>query len=71
MYLYKEHENYHLKLIKEGQSPYFEKYGRSRLYHNKSTDAEMLAQSKDLLIGNKIENESGDTRGDYTELKNW
>lgn len=70
-YLFKDNENYNLKLIKEGHSPYFEKYGRSRLYHKESTDAEMLAQSKDLLIWNTIENESGHTRGDYTELKNW
>ena len=70
-YIFKDDENYSLKLIKEGWSPYFEKYGRSRLYHKELNNAEMLAQSKDLLIWNTIENESGHTRGNYTQLKNW
>jgi endonuclease YncB( thermonuclease family) len=70
-YIFKNNENYNLKLIKEGWSPYFEKYGRARVYDTESTNAERLAQSKNLLIWNNTENESGHTRGNYSELKNW
>jgi len=70
-YVLKNNENYNLKLIEEGWSPYFEKYGRARVYHTESTNAERLAQSKNLLIWNNIENQSGHTRGNYSELKNW
>ncbi len=37
-YVHKGDENYNLKLVREGWSPYFVKYGRSRIY-----DAEFMA----------------------------
>ncbi|MCU0543545.1 MAG: thermonuclease family protein [Oscillatoriaceae cyanobacterium Prado104] len=51
-YLYKGEENYNLKLIAEGWSPYFVKYGRSRLYHRQMTEAEAIAKAYNLAIWN-------------------
>ncbi|MGL5058502.1 MAG: thermonuclease family protein [Microcoleus sp.] len=55
-YLYKDEENYNLKLIKEGWSPYFVKYGRSRLYHRQMTEAEAIAKAYNLAIWNPSSN---------------
>ncbi|MGD1838926.1 MAG: thermonuclease family protein [Nitrososphaeraceae archaeon] len=70
-YVHKDSENYNFKLIHEGWSPYFEKYGRSRIYHNDFTNAEFFAQAHDRNIWNTIANQQGQTRGKYCKLKNW
>lgn len=38
-YVHQGDDNYNLKLIKEGWSPFFYKYGRSRINHEKFTNA--------------------------------
>lgn len=70
-YVHKNGENYNLRLVKDGWSPYFDKYGRSRLYDREFTENEVISQAKDLNIWNTSENEAGHTRGNYTQLKNW
>ena len=70
-YVHKGSENYNLKLIDEGFSPYFEKYGRSRIYHKEFSNAESSAQANDSNIWNSESNKQGQTRGEYCQLKNW
>ena len=55
-YVHKDGENYNLKLILEGWSPYFMKYGRSRLYHRQMTEAESIAKAYNLVIWNSNTN---------------
>lgn len=69
-YAHKGTENYNLKLVAEGWSPYFEKYGRSRLYHREFTDAEAAAQAANLVVWNPETNGSGATRP-YDKLLPW
>ncbi len=69
-YLYRDDENYNLKTVSEGWSPYFVKYGRSRLYHNQFIEAEAKAQSKKLAIWDPKTNAGGDKR-DYEKLIPW
>ncbi|MDJ0675095.1 MAG: thermonuclease family protein [Calothrix sp. MO_167.B42] len=69
-YVYKGDENYNLKAVREGWSPYFVKYGRSRLYHNQFLEAEADAQSKKLAIWDPNTNGSGEKR-DYEKLIPW
>ncbi len=68
-YVYKagEQENSNLKIVREGWSPYFVKYGRSRLYHRQFMAAEANAQSQGLAIWNPATNGGGNRR-DYTTL---
>jgi endonuclease YncB( thermonuclease family) len=58
-YVYKNGENYYLKAVKEGWSPYFVKYGRSRLYHDEFLQVEAQAQSENLAIWNPETNAGG------------
>ncbi len=69
-YVHKGEENYNLKLIKEGWSPYFVKYGRSRLYHRQMTDAESGAKAYNMMIWNPITNAKIPSRN-YANLLPW
>ena len=71
-YVYKagEQENSNLRIVRKGWSPYFVKYGRSRLYHRQFMEAEFEAQSQGLGIWN-WETNAGGNRRDYTTLIPW
>ncbi len=71
-YVYKTgvKENSNVRLVQEGWSPYFVKYGRSRLYHVAFMDAEAQAQAQGLAIWNPATNAGGKTR-DYATLIPW
>ena len=71
-YVYKagEQENSNLRIVREGWSPYFVKYGRARLYHREFMEAEAHAQSKGLAIWNPDINAGGNRR-DYNTLIPW
>ena len=71
-YVYKvgESENSNLRIVREGWSPYFVKYGRSRLYHRQFMEAEWEAQSQEQGIWNP-ETNAGGHRRDYTTLIPW
>lgn len=69
-YVLKQGENFNLKLVREGWSPYFVKYGRSRLYHSDFLNAEAQAQANDRVIWNEGFNAGGPTR-DYQSLLPW
>jgi micrococcal nuclease len=69
-YVHKDEENYNLKLIKEGWSPYFVKYGRSRLYHRQMTDAEAVAKAYNFVIWNPNTNAKVPSRN-YANLLPW
>ncbi len=71
-YVYKagEQENSNLRIVRSGWSPYFVKYGRSRLYHRQFMSAEFEAQSQGLAIWNQ-ETNAGGNRRDYTTLIPW
>jgi micrococcal nuclease len=69
-YVFKGKENYNLKLVKEGWSPYFMKYGRSLLYNDQFMQLEAQAQTKNLVVWNPETNGTGNTR-DYKSLVPW
>lgn len=71
-YVYKagEPENANVRLVRQGWSPYFVKYGRSRLYHRPFMEAEAEAQAKCLAIWNPATNAGGPSR-DYAALIPW
>jgi len=69
-YVHRGDENFNLKLIREGWSPYFVKYGRSRTYHTDFTDVEAEAQAMGCRIWDPSENAGGPSR-DYTTLLPW
>ena len=69
-FVHKDGENYNLKTIREGFSPYFVKYGRVRNYHREMMEAEAEAQSNNLVIWDPTTNGSGDSR-DYKMLLPW
>ena len=69
-YIHKGAENYNLKLVREGWSPYFVKYGRSRLYHAELLAAEARAQAEERVIWNPTTNGGGATRP-YERLIPW
>ncbi len=69
-YVHKDGENYNLKLVREGWSPYFLKYGRSRFYHRQMMEAEAQAQAQGLVIWNPVTNMGGSTRP-YDRLLPW
>lgn len=69
-YIYKGSEIYNLKAVEEGWSPYFVKYGRSRLYQAKFLVAEAKAQSENLAIWDPNTNAGGQKR-DYDQLIPW
>lgn len=63
-------ENLNLKLIREGWSPYFIKYGRSLIYHDAFTAAEAEAQAEGRVIWDPEYNHGGPSR-DYANLIPW
>ena len=69
-YVHKNSENYNLKAVTEGWSPYFVKYGRSRLYHEEFLAAEASAQSERKNIWDPQTNAGGNSRK-YEELIPW
>lgn len=69
-YIHNNNENYNLRVVSEGWSPYFIKYGRSRLYHTEFMQAEAEAQSKNLGIWNYDTNAGGNYRN-YRNLIPW
>ena len=69
-YVHKYGENYNLKLIKEGWSPYYIKYGSSRLYHQEMMEAEAEAQAYNRIIWNPQTNEQSAFRN-YAILMPW
>ena len=71
-YVYKSgtKQNSNLRIVQEGWSPYFVKYGRSRLYHGQFMEAESLAQATRVAIWNPATNAEGNRR-DYATLIPW
>lgn len=69
-YVYSGNENYNLRVVREGLSPYFLKYGRSRLYHAEFLAAESAAQEKEAVIWNPERTKNGKSRN-YSELIPW
>ena len=69
-YVHKDGENYNLKLIEEGWSPYFYKYGYSRIYHREMLAAEAQAQANNLVIWNPATNIKSASRN-YQLLIPW
>ncbi len=69
-YVHKEGINYNIKVVQEGYSPYFLKYGRSRVYLREFMEAEFEAQSKQLVIWNPLTNMGGASRN-YPYLIAW
>jgi len=69
-YVHKDGENYNLKMVREGLSPYFVKYGRSRLYHKDFLLAEAEAQSAERMIWDPATNQGGNSRN-YATLIPW
>lgn len=62
--------NYNLKLVREGWSPYFNKYGNSRVYHSEFVEAQSEAQREHLGIWDPTRVAEGDTRP-YERLLDW
>jgi len=69
-YVHKNGSNYNLKAIEAGWSPYFIKYGRSRLYNDIFLNAETGAQAADTGIWDDTINAGGKSR-DYEHLLPW
>ncbi|MCL2924872.1 MAG: thermonuclease family protein [Trichodesmium sp. MAG_R04] len=69
-YVHKNGENFNVKLIKEGWSPYFVKYGYSRLYHQEMMVAEIEAQANNLGVWNSQINK-GKPKRNYSLLVPW
>ncbi|MDP9364959.1 MAG: thermonuclease family protein [Chloroflexota bacterium] len=58
-YVHKGEENYNLKLVRDGWSPYFVKYGRSRPHHAAMIAAEAEAQAAGARIWDPATNAGG------------
>jgi micrococcal nuclease len=71
-YVYKAgtQENANLRIVQEGWSPYFVKYGRSRLYHWQFMEAEAQVQAQRLAVWNPATNASSEKQ-DYSTLIPW
>ncbi len=69
-YAHKGKQNFAVIAVQEGWSPYFVKYGRSRLYHAELLQAEAVAQSQRLVIWNPATNANG-ARRNYDTLIPW
>jgi len=68
--VHKDGDNYNLHAVRDGWSPYFVKYGRSRLYHEALTTAEARAQAKGIGVWDADINAGGNSR-DYEVLLPW
>ncbi len=69
-YVYKDGVNYNLEAVRQGWSPYFAKYGRSRLYHEAFLAAERDAQAEGTGVWDETINAGGAHR-DYERLIPW
>lgn len=69
-YVHKGGVNYNLKLVEEGWSPYFVKYGRSRAYDAELAMAEARAQAERVGVWDPQVNAGGPSR-DYAQLVPW
>ena len=69
-YVHKGAENYNLRTIREGWSPYYIKYGRSQEYHQQMVEAEAEAQAHHLNIWNPESNPQSASRN-YNLLMAW
>ena len=69
-YVHKNSQNYNIEAVKHGFSPYFIKYGFSRIYHDSFVLSEINAQANKLIIWNPATNEDGKNRN-YNELIPW
>ena len=69
-YVHKASQNYNLEAVKLGYSPYFVKYGYSRIYHDSFILSEREAQAKKQIIWNPETNAGGKSRN-YDELIPW
>ncbi len=69
-YVYKDGVNYNLHAVAIGWSPYFVKYGRSRLYHDDFEQAESAAQAAGTGVWDPTINAGGPHR-DYDQLIAW
>ncbi len=69
-YVHKNEENFNIKLIKEGWSPYFIKYGNSRIYHQEMMAAEIEAQAHNFGVWNPQINQ-GKRKRNYNLLVPW
>jgi micrococcal nuclease len=69
-YVYLGDVNYNLTAVEEGWSPYFVKYGRSRIHHRAFQKAEAAAQSRGIAIWDPATNAGGASR-DYDILIPW
>ena len=69
-YVYKDEELYNQKAIQEGWSPYFVKYGPSRLHDALFTRAQEEAMTAKLIIWDPKTNKGGAKR-DYDDLLPW
>lgn len=69
-YVKKNGENFNIKLIREGWSPYFIKYGNSRLYHQEMITAEIEAQANNLGVWHPQVNR-GKRKRNYSLLVPW
>ncbi len=69
-YVHKDGVNFNVLAVEQGWSPYFVKYGRSRLYHHDMMRAEAVAQARKSHIWDPATNEGGETR-DYDDLIPW
>jgi len=69
-YVYRDGVNYNLRAVETGWSPYFVKYGRSRLHHRAFEEAEAVAQASGRGIWDSTINAGGACR-DYEVLVPW
>lgn len=69
VYLWYEGENFNLRMVREGYSPYFSKYGYSAAHHEAFKKAEALARTGQKGIWDP--SQKGNLRGEYKELKAW
>lgn len=69
-YVMKDGVNYNLAAVRQGWSPYFVKYGRSRLYHEAFLAVERDAQAEETGVWDKTINAGGPSRG-YDRLIPW
>ena len=70
-YVFKDGLNYNIEAVRQGWSPYFVKYGRSRLYHDDFMIAEHGAQAEGIGIWDPSVNAGGNTRDNHRLIPWW